>query len=116
MDWRDNQVGLGRPVEGGSIDAKGRSAAYVRITFGKSKDIFKDRALAVLVSPRRAYFVSGTGCSGENRWNVELSPHENAQMIVPGMLAGVLIVTERTPLAYFLGPVKDSLAKAMRES
>jgi len=32
------------------------------------------------------------------------------------MLADVLIITERTLLAYFLGPVKGRLAKAMRES
>jgi HlyD family secretion protein len=44
-------------------------------------------------------------------------PREIAQKLVPGMPADVLIVTgERTVLAYFLGPIKDRLARAMRES
>ena len=44
-------------------------------------------------------------------------PHEIAEKLVPGMPADVLIITgERTVLAYFLGPIRDRLAKAMRES
>lgn len=44
-------------------------------------------------------------------------PREIAEKLVPGMPADVLIITgERTVLAYFLGPIKDRLAKAMRES
>ena len=44
-------------------------------------------------------------------------PHEIADKLVPGMPADVLIITgERTVLAYFLGPIRDRLAKAMRES
>jgi len=44
-------------------------------------------------------------------------PREIADKLVPGMPADVLIITgERTVLAYFLGPIKDRLAKAMRES
>jgi len=42
---------------------------------------------------------------------------EIAQKLVPGMPADVLIITgERTVLAYFLGPLKDRLVRAMRES
>jgi len=44
-------------------------------------------------------------------------PREIAEKLVPGMPADVLIITgERTVLAYFLGPIKDRRAKAMRES
>ncbi len=44
-------------------------------------------------------------------------PREIAEKLLPGMPADVLIITgERTVLAYFLGPIKNRLVKAMRES
>jgi hypothetical protein len=44
LDWRDNWVGLERPLIG-AFNVKGRSAARVRIPFGKSKRHLKDRRL-----------------------------------------------------------------------
>lgn len=44
-------------------------------------------------------------------------PHDMTPKLTPGMPADVLIITgERTVLGYLLGPIKDRLAKAMRES
>ena len=43
-------------------------------------------------------------------------PAEVAAKVVPGMPADVLIITgERTLLTYLLGPLRDTLAKAMRD-
>jgi len=43
-------------------------------------------------------------------------PDEIAKKIQPGMQAEVLVSTgERTALAYFIGPLKSSFAKAFRE-
>jgi len=44
-------------------------------------------------------------------------PPELAKKIVPGMPADVLIITgEHTMLDYLVGPIRDRLTKAMRES
>jgi len=77
---------------------------------------FKDRALAALVSTRRTIPLPAWAVLVKNRRSVELSLRQGAQMLVPGMLADVLIITKRTLLAYFLGPIKHCLAKAMREN
>jgi hypothetical protein len=113
LDWRDNSIGLERPVDGAFIDAEWRSAARS----------------AFPLENRKAFQGSGACCPREhttnhpawavlvkNRRSVELSPRQGAQKLVPGMLADVLIITERTLLAYFLGPIKHRLAKAMREN
>ena len=43
-------------------------------------------------------------------------PEEIARKIQPGMQAELLISTgERTALAYFIGPLKASFARAFRE-
>ena len=43
-------------------------------------------------------------------------PEDMANQLVPGMPADVLIITgERTMLAYILGPLRDKLARAMRD-
>jgi hypothetical protein len=81
----------------------------------KIERYFKDRALAALVSTRRTIPFPAWTVPLKNRRSVELSPRQGAQKLVPGMLADVFI-TERTLLAYFLGPIKRRLAKAMREN
>jgi hypothetical protein len=82
-----------------------------------SKAHLKDRALAAFVSAQPTHFhPEPFRCTKIHR-TVELSLREIAQQFVPGMLADVLIITgERAVLTYFLRPIIDRLAKAMRQS
>jgi len=119
--------------EGLMITAKVSPNDIESVTIGQSAEVrfpnFSTRQASVItgkvvgLSPDTMTDPAGTGGQQQQPYftarvmiDYSMVPDEIARKIQPGMQAEVLISTgERTALAYFIGPLKSSFARAFRE-